>query len=75
MRQDWTTQRRGDDRVDMDRTARMHRNWRRDEDDVDRRSRWGDRGERRYYDEDRPHRRVKTCFEYENGDEFCHYRD
>ena len=91
MRQDWTTQRRGDDRMDMDRMERMQqrdmgrmreedrrttgRNWRRDEDDIDRRSRWGDLAERRYYDEDRPRRRVKTCIEYENGDEFCQYRD
>lgn len=29
---------------------------------------------RGYYDEDRPQRRVKICFEYENGDEYCHYR-
>jgi hypothetical protein len=27
------------------------------------------------YDEDRPRlRRVKVCFEYENGDEYCRYR-
>ena len=30
---------------------------------------------RRYDDEDRPRRRVKICFEYENGDEYCRYRD
>jgi hypothetical protein len=29
---------------------------------------------RGYYDEDRPRRRVKVCIEYENGDEYCHYR-
>lgn len=29
---------------------------------------------RGYYDEDRPQRRVKICIEYENGDEYCHYR-
>jgi hypothetical protein len=29
---------------------------------------------RGYYDEDRPRRRVKVCVEYENGDEYCHYR-
>jgi hypothetical protein len=34
-----------------------------------------DRGYRGYYDEDRPRRRVKVCFEYENGDEYCRYRD
>jgi hypothetical protein len=26
------------------------------------------------YDDARPQRRVKVCFEYENGDEYCHYR-
>jgi hypothetical protein len=39
----------------------------RDDEDMDRRS--------RYRDDDRPRRRVKICFEYENGDEFCRYRD
>jgi hypothetical protein len=29
---------------------------------------------RRYYDEDRPRRRMKVCIEYENGDEYCRYR-
>jgi hypothetical protein len=33
-----------------------------------------DRYSRGYSDEDRPRRRVKICFEYENGDEYCHYR-
>ena len=28
----------------------------------------------RGYDEDRPRRRVKVCVEYENGDEYCRYR-
>jgi hypothetical protein len=27
-----------------------------------------------YYDEDRPRLRVKVCVEYDNGDEYCHYR-
>jgi len=27
-----------------------------------------------YFDEDRPRRRVKICVEYENGDEYCRYR-
>jgi len=80
---DWTTQQRDDDRMgmgmdrmrqqrmgrmmdDMDhrttgRSQRMQR-----DDDMDRRSR---------FDEDRPYRRVKICYEYENGDEFCRYRD
>jgi hypothetical protein len=33
----------------------------------------GRSGEGRYY-EARPYPRVKTCIEYENGDEFCRYR-
>lgn len=59
------------------------------DDDRDRdhdRGRYGDRGDRddrgwgrtnrdyRGYDEDRPRRRVKVCVEYENGDEYCRYR-
>ena len=81
VRRDWTTQQRDDDRMDRMRQQHMGRmmedmdhrttggNWRtqRDDEDMDRRSRYGD--------EDRPHRRVKICFEYENGDEFCRYRD
>jgi hypothetical protein len=34
-----------------------------------------DDDERGYYDEDRPRHRVKICTEYENGDEFCRYRN
>ena len=44
----------------------------------DRDDRGWDREERerayRGYDEDRPRRRVKVCIEYDNGDEYCHYR-
>lgn len=76
---DWRTQQR--DRDQMDRTGQngrmtdhdgdrrtVGRNWRmyRDEDE-----RYG----RDSYDQDRPRRRVKICFEYESGDEFCHYHD
>lgn len=84
---DWTTRQRNDERADMDRPRRMDRdqdqdhrtmgrNWRRDDDDFGRGSRYGsmDRDGGRYYD-DRPRRRVKTCIEYENGDEYCQYRD
>ena len=82
---DWTIRQRNDERADMDRPRRMDRdqdhrtmgrNWRRDDDDFGRGSRYGsmDRDGGRYYD-DRPRRWVKTCIEYENGDEFCHYRD
>ncbi|WP_377831059.1 hypothetical protein ACFKHW_40420 (plasmid) [Bradyrhizobium lupini] len=78
----WTTQPRDQDRMVMDRMRQEHRgrimddldnrttggNWRqRDDDEMDRRS--------RNREEDRPRRRVKICFEYENGDEYCRYRD
>src|SRR3954447_22758652 len=75
---DWTTRRRGDDRMGMDymRQRQMDRdedrrtvgrNWRLDDDDMmDGRARYGNR---------EMGRRIKTCIEYENGDEFCRYRD
>lgn len=88
VKRDWTTQQRGEDRMGMDsmrqqRMGRMmedmdHRTtggngrMQRDDEDMDHRQRYSDQ---RYADEDRPHRRVKICFEYENGDEFCRYRD
>ena len=44
----------------------------------DRDDRGWDRADRgrdyRGYDEDRARRRVKVCVEYENGDEYCRYR-
>lgn len=33
-----------------------------------------DRDYRGYVDADRPRRRVKICVEYDNGDEYCRYR-
>jgi hypothetical protein len=33
-----------------------------------------DRDNRGYVDADRPQRRVKVCFEFENGDEYCRYK-
>ena len=33
-----------------------------------------DRDNRGYVDADRPRRRVKVCFEYDNGDEYCRSR-
>jgi hypothetical protein len=88
---DWTTRQRGaGERVDMDRMRQQmermmededHRttgkNWHRYDDDMDRGPRYGsmDRDEGRYYYETRPRSRVKICIEYENGDEFCRYRD
>ncbi|HEY2213040.1 MAG TPA: hypothetical protein VGH62_15755 [Bradyrhizobium sp.] len=75
---DWRTQQRDGDRMGrMDRNdmGRMMdqdsehrtvgRGWRMRHDDDD----------RGYYDEDRPRRHVKICFEYENGDEYCRYRN
>jgi hypothetical protein len=70
---DWRTQQRDGDR--MGRQRRMNdqndfdhrtvgRNWQMQRDD-----------ERGYYDEDRPRSRVKICTVYENGDEFCRYRN
>lgn len=89
---DWTTRQRAEDRMDMDRMRQRQmgrmmdqdedhrttgRNWHRDDDDMDRGSRYGTAGrnEGRYYYESAPRARVKTCIEYENGDEFCRYRD
>ena len=86
---DWTARQRDDQRADMDRQRRMDRsdpdqdrrtegrNWHRDDNEFERGSfRYGsiDRDRGRYYD-DHPHRRVKTCIEYESGDEFCRYMD
>jgi hypothetical protein len=65
------------DRVDQDQDHRtVGRNWRRDDDESERGSQYGsmDRDGGRYNDI-RPRRLVKTCIEYENGDEFCQYRD
>lgn len=53
---------------DMDRDHRTAR-VRPDDDRADRDGRG-----RSYFNEDRPSRRVKICFEYENGDEYCRYR-
>lgn len=55
---------------DIDRDQRTGRDWRarREDDRADR------DGYSRGYDEDQPRRRVKVCIEYENGDEYCHYR-
>lgn len=89
---DWTTRQRSDDRFDRERMRQRQmgrmmdqdddhqttgRNWRRDDDDMDRGRRYGyaERNEGRYHYDMRPRPRVKTCVEYENGDEFCRYRD
>lgn len=79
---DWKAQQR-----DGDRMGRMGQNMgqnnmgRMMEQDEDHRTvgrNWrmhGDNDERGYYDQDRPRPRVKICTEYENGDEFCRYRN
>ncbi|MGY3548967.1 MULTISPECIES: hypothetical protein [unclassified Bradyrhizobium] len=87
---DWTTRQRGEDRMDSDRIRQRQmgrmmdqdedhrtvgRNWRLDDNDMDRGRGYAERNEGRYYYEARPRPRVKTCVEYENGDEFCRYRD
>jgi hypothetical protein len=67
VRRDWRAEGRDDEDMDRgdDRDRRKPgRDWRMRRDD-------GDRG---YYEDDRPRRRVKTCFEYENGDEYCRYQ-
>ena len=83
-RDDDRTRQRDDDRMGrMDRNSmgrmmdedREHRtvgrDWRARPDDRADRDGYG----RGSYDEDRPRlRRVKVCFEYENGDEYCRYR-
>jgi hypothetical protein len=72
---DWRAEPRDGDRRAQRRMGRMNddddsdhrtvgRNWRMQRDDG-----------RGYYDEDRPRARVKICTEYENGDEFCRYRN
>jgi hypothetical protein len=77
----WTTRQGSDERKDMDRQRRadqdqddrtVGRNWHRDFNEPEPSSRYRD--EDRYY-EPRPRRRIKTCVEYDNGDEYCHYRD
>ncbi|WP_156949101.1 MULTISPECIES: hypothetical protein [unclassified Bradyrhizobium] len=68
--------------MDQDEDHRtIGQNWRREDDDIDRGSGYASPGrgegryEGRYHGEMRPYPRVKTCIEYENGDEFCRYRD
>jgi hypothetical protein len=74
----------GDDR-EMGPNWRMHRDGGPGRDrDMDR-ERYSDRGDRDgdytnrnnrgYSDGDRPRHRVKICVEYENGDEYCRYKE
>jgi hypothetical protein len=75
-----------DDRMGRD-DREMGHDWRMHRDRDMGRERYGERGDRDwdradrdldnrgYYDQDRPRRRVKVCVEYENGDEYCHYRN
>jgi len=71
---DWRAQQRDGDRMGQSRMGRMN-----DRDDSDHRTvgrNWQmQRDDGRGYDEDRPRARVKICTEYENGDEFCRYRN
>jgi hypothetical protein len=74
---DWKAQERNagpTDRMDKNNMGRMS-------DDQDREHRTVGRGWRMHRDdddradEDRPRRRTKICYEYENGDEYCRYRN
>src|ERR1700730_6508036 len=79
--------RMGHDDREMGRDWRMHRDREAGRDRDKDRERYGERGDRDwdragrdrdnrgYYDQDRPRRRVKICVEYENGDEYCRYRE
>jgi hypothetical protein len=80
---DWRVQRDGDrmGRMDREEMGRMMDSMRRDMDSDHRTVGRGwrmrpddERADRGYPDEDRLRRRVKVCFEYENGDEYCRYR-
>ena len=60
---------------DIDRDHRtVGRGWQMDRNDQRDRAEREGYGRDYYHDEDRPQRRVKICVEYENGDEYCHYR-
>lgn len=80
---DWRVQRDGDrmGRMDREEMGRIMDSMRRDMDSDHRTVGRGwrmrpddERADRGYPDEDRLRRRVKVCFEYENGDEYCRYR-
>lgn len=90
MGHDWRMHRDNGDRMgrdDGERDWRMHRdreaggdrdmdrgrNREREDRDWNRGGR--DRDDRGYFDEVRPRHRVKVCVEYENGDEYCRYRE
>ena len=81
---DWRVQRDGDrmGRMEREEMGRMMDSMRRDMDSDHRTVGHGwrmrpddERADRGYPDEDRIRRRVKVCFEYENGDEYCRYTD
>jgi len=85
---DWTAQqqteeraRRAEERMIIDRIRQRLLEEREDHQSTGQNSRPDDgntypspSGDGRYYYEARPYPRVKTCIEYENGDEFCRYR-
>jgi hypothetical protein len=85
LRRDWRVQQRDSGRMGQSESGRMMdqdqrtvgQDWRarRDEESTDR-YRGPARADRDmgYSDEDRPRRRMKVCFEYDNGDEVCRYR-
>lgn len=63
-----------DRKMMMGRGCDMHRGggepWARERDRADR-----GRDHPGYSDQDRPRRRVKVCIEYQNGEEYCRYRE
>jgi hypothetical protein len=72
---DWRAEERRFDRSQTNETGRMTDEQDRDHPAVGRgRHMDRDDDERGYRDDDRPRRRIKICFEYENGDEYCRYR-
>ncbi|MFH1340900.1 MAG: hypothetical protein ABIL01_06765 [Pseudomonadota bacterium] len=65
--------RRGDDdRMGRDRDKDRGRYQERGDRDRERAD--GNKDDREYSDAEPPRRRVKICFEFENGDEYCRYR-
>ena len=76
----------GRDDHEMGRGGMMHRDRETSRDRDPDRGRYSERGDRDrdraerdkdnrgYSDGDRARRRVKVCFEYDNGDEYCRYR-
>jgi hypothetical protein len=72
---DWRTQQRDGERMGRMGQRRMNDDYDSDHRTVGRNWQMQRDDERGYYDEDRRRSRVKICTVYENGDEFCRYRN